>query len=187
MIFCYGNLSRLIQILVPGSGINAWKCGRGIAPEWWVETVRVFLRYVLDNLKIALMGLLVELWTLNRILGEISEGNEAHGCWKLEKRWPYGAEKARTNESVWKCLGSPKDALELPGLSLPLGHQLWWWGDLKEQLAPFVRELTMPLSQESAVTLPWSHSFFFFFPNLRIDCFLECSREMLCFQSFLVF
>ena len=70
-------------------------------------------------------------------------------CWKLEKRWSYGTEKARTNEGVWKCLGGPKDALEFTSLSLPLGHQFWWWGDLKEQLAPFIRALTMPLAQES--------------------------------------
>lgn len=62
---------------------------------------------MLDNLKFALKGLLVEAWTLNTTLGEISEGNEAHvvGNWRKLLLW------SREGKDKWGCvkmLGRPQ-------------------------------------------------------------------------------
>ena len=69
---------------------------------------------MLDNLKIALKGLLVEIRTLTTILGEISEGNEAHVVGNWRKGDPMEQRRQgqmRVCENAWEA---PKMLWNLP-------------------------------------------------------------------------
>lgn len=148
MIFCYGSLRQT------NTDFCTQKWNKWLTMWKWHCRVKggscqSFFWGVCWTTSSALIGLLIELWPLNTILGEISEEMK-HMLLETGEKVILWRKKARTNESVWKCLGGPKDALELTGSlatsRTPILMMRWPEGAAGTLCQ---RELTMALSQES--------------------------------------